>query len=45
MGYSNGTASTIGTPSVIRPATAADVGFGISTGPLLPGTTITRRLG
>ena len=42
MGYSNGTGATVGTP---RSASAENGGFGISTGPLFPGTTITRDFG
>ncbi len=41
MGYSNGTGATIGTPQI----GFGENGFGISTGPLFPGTTITRDFG
>ncbi|MCV7266897.1 DUF7155 family protein [Mycolicibacterium doricum] len=41
LAYSNGTGATVGTPGV---AFGAD-GIGISTGPLLPGTTIDTAIG
>ena len=40
MGYSNGTGATVGTPQIGFGFGGG--GFGVSTGPLLPGTTITR---
>jgi len=41
MGYSNGSGATFGTPQI----GFGENGFGFTTGPLLPGTTITRDFG
>ena len=42
MGQSNGTGATIGTPNI---GLGGPFGVGIYTGPLLPGSTISRDLG
>ena len=41
LSYSNGSGATIGTPQV----GFGENGFGFSTGPLMPGTSITRPIG
>ena len=41
MSYSNGSGATIGTPQV----GFGENGFGVYTGPLLPGTSITQPIG
>jgi len=41
LSYSNGSGATIGTPQI----GFGENGFGFSTGPLMPGTSITRPIG
>lgn len=41
LSYSNGSGATIGTPQI----GFGENGFGFSTGPLMPGTTITQPIG
>lgn len=45
MGYSNGTPTYIGTPNLGVWGPGYGNGLGISTGPLMPGTTINQGLG
>jgi len=45
MGYSNGSPVSVGTPQIGLNGNGVGVGIPFETGPLLPGTTITRDFG